>query len=50
MLREELERRGVAVLGSIGYDPEIFQSGLQGQPIRGSRAERDLERILNRLL
>jgi len=49
-VRGELERRGVPVLGSIGYDPEIFESGLEGDPIRSSRAERDMERVVAQLL
>ncbi|MGD8244681.1 MAG: P-loop NTPase [Anaerolineae bacterium] len=49
-VRVALESRGVPVLGSIGYDPEIFQSGLKGQPIRGGSAESDIARIADRLV
>lgn len=49
-LREELERKSISVIGSIGYDPEIFQSGLEGGPLRGSEAERDIGKILDQLL
>jgi len=49
-LREELEGRGISVIGSIGYDPEVFQAGLEGRPMSGSKAEKDIEEILERLL
>jgi CO dehydrogenase maturation factor len=49
-LTDQLGRRGVSVVGSIRYDPEVFQSGLQGHPIRGSKAQEDVGRILDRLL
>jgi len=48
-LREELEGRGVSVIGSIGYDPEVFQAGLEGRPMPCSKAEKDIEGILERL-
>jgi len=49
-LREELERRNVAVIGTIGYDLEIFQSGLEGRPLQGGEAEKSAGRILDQLL
>lgn len=49
-LREELEGRGISVIGTIGYEPEIFQSGLDGRPVRRDRLETDIERILDQLL
>jgi len=49
-LREELEERGISVIGSIGYEPEIFQSGLEGRPVRRDRVETDIGRILDQLL
>ena len=49
-LREELEERGVSVIGSIGYEPEVFQSGLEGRPVRRDRVETDIGRILDQLL
>ena len=49
-LREELEERGISVIGSIGYEPEIFQSGLEGRPVRRDRMETDIGRILDQLL
>ena len=49
-LREELEERGISIIGSIGYEPEIFQSGLEGRPVRRDRVETDIGRILDQLL
>jgi CO dehydrogenase maturation factor len=49
-LREELEGRGIPVIGSIGYDPEVLRSGLEGCPIHGSNAEREIEAVLDQLL
>jgi CO dehydrogenase maturation factor len=49
-LREELEERDISVIGSIGYEPEIFQSGLEGRPVRRDRVETDIGRILDQLL
>jgi CO dehydrogenase maturation factor len=47
---EELEQRAVPVIGSIGYDAEVFQAGLEGRPVGESAAERDIEEILDQLL
>jgi CO dehydrogenase maturation factor len=49
-LREKLEERGISVIGSIGYEPEIFQSGLEGRPVRRDKLETDIGRILDQLL
>ncbi len=49
-LRDELEKKGISVIGSIGYDPDIFQSGLEGRPLQGSEAEKDIGKILDQLL
>jgi len=49
-LREKLEERGISVIGSIGYEPEIFQSGLEGRPVRHDRVKTDIGRILDQLL
>ena len=49
-LREELEERGISVIGSIGYEPEIFQSGLDGRPVRRDKLETDIGSILDQLL
>jgi CO dehydrogenase maturation factor len=49
-LGEELKQRAVPVIGSIGYDSEVFEAGLEGRPVRDSEAQRDVEEILDQLL
>jgi CO dehydrogenase maturation factor len=49
-LREGLEGRGISVIGCIGYEAEIFQSGLEGRPVRSDKLETDVGRILDQLL
>jgi CO dehydrogenase maturation factor len=49
-LRAELEQRDISVIGSIGYEPEIFQSGLEGRPVRRDRVGADIGTILDQLL
>ena len=49
-LRGELERAGIPVIGSIGYEPEIFEAGLEGRLVRTDKVEADIEGILDRLL
>jgi CO dehydrogenase maturation factor len=49
-LREALEIRGIAVIGSIGYDSDIFQAGLEGRALTGVRAVQDMANIVDALL
>jgi CO dehydrogenase maturation factor len=49
-LREDLEERGISVIGSIGYEPEIFLSGLEGRPVRRDRLATDIWTILDQLI
>ena len=49
-LRDALERKSIVVIGSIGYDPDIFQSCLEGRPLHGNKAEKDIEKVLDQLL
>jgi CO dehydrogenase maturation factor len=49
-VEEELKQEAVPVIGSIGYDAEVFQAGLEGRPVGESAAERDVEEILDQLL
>ncbi len=49
-LRGELEGKGIAVIGSIGYEAEIFQAGLEGRAVCSDKVEGDIESILDRLL
>ena len=46
-LRDELDNRGVTVIGSVRYDPEIFESCLEGRPLSGHIAEEDVDKILD---
>ena len=50
LLSAELRKRGVAVLGAIRLDPEVFETGLQGAPIRGSLAEKDMAVLVDEML
>jgi CO dehydrogenase maturation factor len=49
-LRKELEEKKISVIGSIGYEPEIFEAGLEGRPIRRDKLETDIESMLDRVL
>jgi len=49
-LRDKLHKKGISVIGSISYDPEIFESGLEGRPLHGSMGERSIGKILDQLL
>ena len=49
-LGEELHRRDVAVVGTIAYDAEIFQAGLEGRPAHSSEADRSIDQALDQLL
>jgi CO dehydrogenase maturation factor len=49
-VKKGLEQRGVSVVGTIGYEPEIFEAGLEGRPVRQDRIETDIGSILDQLL
>ncbi len=49
-LEEELRKRNIGVIGSIPYDPEIFQACLEGRPLRGKEAKKEVGRILTTML
>jgi CO dehydrogenase maturation factor len=49
-LRQELEKRDISVIGSISLEPEIFQSGLEGRPVRRDKMETDIGDLLDQLL
>jgi CO dehydrogenase maturation factor len=49
-LMKRLEATGVSVVGAIRYDPAVFSCGLEGSPIRGSKAQADVAEILDQLL
>ena len=46
-LTDYLTKRGISVIGIIHQEPEIFESCLEGRPIRGSVADEDVDRILD---
>jgi CO dehydrogenase maturation factor len=49
-LRKELNGRGISVIGAIGYEPEIFEAGLEGRPVRRDKLETDVGGMLDRIL
>jgi CO dehydrogenase maturation factor len=49
-LTRRLQSRGVSVVGSIRHDAAVFRCGLEGRPIRGSKAQSDVAGILDRWL
>jgi CO dehydrogenase maturation factor len=49
-LRKELKGRGISVIGSIDHEPEIFEAGLEGRPIRRDKLETDIGGMLDRIL
>ena len=48
-LTVELKKHGVKVLGSISYDPLIQISTMEGFPLKTSIAERDIEKICEKI-
>lgn len=46
-LTGELNNRGVTVIGSVRYDPEIFESCLEGRPLAGGIAQEDVDKVLD---
>ena len=46
-LKDYLGKRGISVIGAIHQDPEIFESCLEGRPIRGRVAADDVDKILD---
>ena len=49
LMRDRLKERGMEPVGSIRYDPEVSRSFLEGIPLKGSVAEKDIEEIVNRI-
>ncbi len=49
-MRSNLEERGVSVVGSLGYDPEIRRAGLEGHPIDSREAQKTIARIVDELV
>jgi len=49
-LRKELEGKSIPVIGSISYEPEIFEAGLEGRPARRDKLGTDVESMLDQVL
>ena len=49
LMRERLKERGIEPVGSVRYDPEVSKSFLEGIPLKGSVAEKDIEEIVYRI-
>jgi CO dehydrogenase maturation factor len=49
MMRENLEKREVKILGSVRYDPEIRKAGLEGSTLGFSPAMVDIAKIVEKL-
>lgn len=47
MLKRKLDARGIPIAGLVHYDPEVFQACLEGRLVRGSRADKDIDRVLD---
>ena len=50
MLREEIEKRGIEVIGTIYYDPKISEACLRGKPLDESAAKNSMKQIAAALL
>jgi len=46
-LTDYLNKKDISVIGAIHQDPEIFESCLEGRPIRGRVATEDVDKILD---
>ncbi|MFC1989258.1 adenylyl-sulfate kinase [Chloroflexota bacterium] len=46
-LTARLNKKDISVIGSIRQDPEIFESCLEGRPIKGGLVAEDVDRILD---
>lgn len=46
-LRDYLDKKDIRVIGTIHHDQEIFESCLEGRPIRGRVAAEDVDQILD---
>lgn len=49
-LKEELRKRNIDVIGCIPYDPEIFGACLEGRPLQGQEATKEIRNALDTLL
>ncbi len=49
-LKEELKRRGVEFLGTVHYDPVVFEACLEGKPLGRCKASEEVRGIVHRLV
>jgi CO dehydrogenase maturation factor len=49
-LQKNLKGKALTVIGAIGYEPEIFEAGLEGRPVRRDKLETDVGGMLDRIL
>lgn len=49
-LKGELGRRGITVIGTIQYDPEIFEACFEGHQVRGGKSTQEIGEVLDFLL
>jgi CO dehydrogenase maturation factor len=49
MMRENLKKRRIKILGSVRYDPEIRKAGLEGKALGFCPAQEDLAKIIGKL-
>jgi len=50
MLKEQLIKRNINVIGHIPYDPEIFEACLEGRPIKGGKAIEEVAGVSDLIL
>ena len=50
MLKEQLRKRNINVIGHIPYDPEIFEACLEGRPIKGDKVAKEAAGISDIIL
>jgi CO dehydrogenase nickel-insertion accessory protein CooC1 len=50
MLKEELGKGGMKVVGQVHYDPEIFKACLEGHELRGGMAVKEIGEVIDQLM
>jgi CO dehydrogenase maturation factor len=49
-LKEQLEKKGMKVIGQVYYDPEIFKACLDGHIVHEGMAAQEIAKVLNQLM
>jgi CO dehydrogenase maturation factor len=49
-LKDELAKRGVRIIGSIPYRPDIFEANLQGHKLVSESADREIKQVADSLI